>query len=319
MKMKGSDKLQYSLATCHLLGIIFLLFLNASCNLENSNSKNSLNSAGYAKIPEKVDFTFHVKPIISDRCFKCHGPDKNAIEGGLSLNTAEDAYKALGEAKDHFAIVPGDIEKSELVKRINSKDPTFLMPPPESNLELTEFEKKILTKWVEQGAEYKEHWAFIVPQKPSLPNITNSSWGNNEIDKFILAKHDENVLIQSEPAKKEKLLRRLSFDLTGLPPSIDELQQFKNDDSVNAFEKMIDHYLGTQDYGEHMASEWMDIARYADTHGYQDDFERIMWPWRDWVIHAFNKNMPYDEFVTYQLAGDLLPNPHQRTDSCYWF
>ena len=183
------------------------------------------------------------------------------------------------------------------------------MPPPESNLELTEFEKKILTKWVEQGAEYKEHWAFIVPQKPSLPNITNSSWGNNEIDKFILAKHDENVLIPSEPAKKEKLLRRLSFDLTGLPPSIDELQQFKNDDSVNAFEKMIDHYLGTQDYGEHMASEWMDIARYADTHGYQDDFERIMWPWRDWVIHAFNKNMPYDEFVTYQLAGDLLPNP----------
>ncbi|MGB5500351.1 MAG: PSD1 and planctomycete cytochrome C domain-containing protein, partial [Maribacter sp.] len=308
MKKKSSDKLRSSLVTCHLLVMMFLLFLNASCKLENSNSKKSLNNDGYAKIPEKVDFTFHVKPIISDRCFKCHGPDKNAIEGGLSLNTAEDAYKALGEAKDHFAIVPGDIEKSELVKRINSKDPTFLMPPPESNLELTEFEKKILTKWVEQGAEYKEHWAFIVPHKPSLPNPANLSWGNNEIDKFIASKHDEYGLTPSEPAKKEKLLRRLSFDLTGLPPSIDEIQQFKNDDSEKAFEKMIDLYMGTQDYGEHMAAEWMDIARYADTHGYQDDFERIMWPWRDWVIHAFNKNMPYDEFVTYQLAGDLLPN-----------
>ena len=309
MKMKGSDKLQHLLRTCHLLVIVFLLFLNASCKLENSNSKNSLDSDGYAKIPEKVDFTFHVKPIISDRCFKCHGPDKNAIEGGLSLNTAEDAYMALGDEKDHFAIVPGDIEKSELVKRINSRDPSFLMPPPESNLELTEYEKKILTKWIDQGAEYKDHWAFIVPQKTSLPNIANLSWGNNEIDKFILAKHDENGLNPSEPAQKEKLLRRLSFDLTGLPPSIDEIIQFKNDDTANAFEKMIDHYLGTQDYGEHMAAEWMDIARYADTHGYQDDFERIMWPWRDWVIHAFNKNMPYDEFVTYQLAGDLLPNP----------
>lgn len=309
MKMKGSDKLQHLLRTCHLLVIVFLLFLNASCKLENSNSKNSLDSDGYAKIPEKVDFTFHVKPIISDRCFKCHGPDKNAIEGGLSLNTAEEAYMALGDEKDHFAIVPGDIEKSELVKRINSRDPSFLMPPPESNLELTEYEKKILTKWIDQGAEYKDHWAFIVPQKTSLPNIANLSWGNNEIDKFILAKHDENGLNPSEPAQKEKLLRRLSFDLTGLPPSIDEIIQFKNDDTANAFEKMIDHYLGTQDYGEHMAAEWMDIARYADTHGYQDDFERIMWPWRDWVIHAFNKNMPYDEFVTYQLAGDLLPNP----------
>jgi len=309
MKIKGSDKLHYSQVTFHLLVIVFLLFLNASCKLENSNSKNSLNSEGYAKIPEKVDFTFHVKPIISDRCFKCHGPDKNAIEGGLSLNTAEDAFIALGDEKDHFAIVPGDIQKSELVNRINSKDPNSLMPPPESNLELSEYEKKILTKWIDQGAEYKDHWAFIVPQNPSLPNIANLSWGNNEIDKFILAKHNENGLNPSEPAKKEKLLRRLSFNLTGLPPSIDEIQQFKNDDSVNAFEKMIDHYLGTQDYGEHMASEWMDIARYADTHGYQDDFERIMWPWRDWVIHAFNKNMPYDEFVTYQLAGDLLPNP----------
>ena len=285
-----------------------LLVLCSSCKNENPQITAMDKTSGKTKIPDKVDFTFHVKPIISDRCFKCHGPDKNAIEAGLSLNTAEDAYKALGDKKDHFAIVPGDIERSELIKRIYSKDPNVLMPPPESNLELTDYEKKILTKWIEDGAEYKEHWAFIAPNKPTLPKVENSSWGANEIDTFILAKLSENGLSPSEPARKEKLLRRLSFDLTGLPPSIEELEQFKNDASPKAFEKMIDHYLGSKDYAEHMAAEWMDIARYADTHGYQDDFERIMWPWRDWVIHAFDKNMPYDRFVTYQLAGDLLPN-----------
>ena len=285
-----------------------LLILCSSCKNENPQITAMDKTFGKTKIPDKVDFTFHVKPIISDRCFKCHGPDKNAIEAGLSLNTAEDAYKALGDKKDHFAIVPGDIERSELIKRIYSKDPNVLMPPPESNLELTDYEKKILTKWIEDGAEYKEHWAFIAPNKPTLPKVENSLWGANEIDTFILAKLSENGLSPSEPARKEKLLRRLSFDLTGLPPSIEELEQFKNDASPKAFEKMIDHYLGSKDYAEHMAAEWMDIARYADTHGYQDDFERIMWPWRDWVIHAFDKNMPYDRFVTYQLAGDLLPN-----------
>ena len=285
-----------------------LLVLCSSCKNENPQITAMDKTSGKTKIPDKVDFTFHVKPIISDRCFKCHGPDKNAIEAGLSLNTAEDAYKALGDKKDHFAIVPGDIERSELIKRIYSKDPNVLMPPPESNLELTDYEKKILTKWIEDGAEYKEHWAFIAPNKPTLPKVENSSWGANEIDTFILAKLSENGLSPSEPARKEKLLRRLSFDLTGLPPSIEELEQFKNDASPKAFEKMIDHYLGSKDYAEHLAAEWMDIARYADTHGYQDDFERIMWPWRDWVIHAFDKNMPYDRFVTYQLAGDLLPN-----------
>ncbi len=309
MKKKGLDTMLNALAWPYPIVLVFLLVLNGSCNLKESKSKNASSSAHYAKIPEKVDFTFHVKPIISDRCFKCHGPDKNAIEGDLSLNTAEDAYKALGDKKDHFAIVPGDITKSELVHRIHSEDPNALMPPPESNLILTDFEKKILTKWIEQGAEYKDHWAFIAPQNPELPDTSTASWGNNEIDRFVLAKQEKNGLTPSEPASKEKLLRRLSFDLTGLPPTLAHLDQFKSDMAENAFAKMIDLYLGTQDYAEHMASEWMDIARYADTHGYQDDFERIMWPWRDWVIHAFTKNMPYDEFITYQLAGDLLPNP----------
>ena len=208
-----------------------LLVLSMGCKDKSPRQVAMEGSLGSPNIPDKVDFTFHVKPIISDRCFKCHGPDKNAIEGGLSLNTAEDAYAALGDKKDHFAIVPGDIERSELVKRIYSNDPNNLMPPPASNLVLTEYEKKILTQWIEDGAEYKQHWAFIAPKKPALPKVANTSWGSNEIDNFILAKLEENGLTTSAPARKEKLLRRLSFDLTGLPPSIEQIEQFKKNTS----------------------------------------------------------------------------------------
>lgn len=287
-------------------GLMIAIVILSGCSTNVSNSK-IISITGAAKVPEKIDFTFHVKPILSDRCFKCHGPDKNAIEGGLSLHTAEGAYMALGENKDHYAIVPGDIQKSELVTRLYAEDPNLLMPPPESNLELTEYEKSVLTKWIEQGAEYKTHWAFIPPTTPEVPQL-EISWGNNEIDKFIKVKLVEKGLEPSEMAPKEKLLRRVYFDLIGLPPSPGQVMDFVSDNSPLAFEKIVDSLLTTTDYAEHMASEWMDISRYADTHGYQDDFERIMWPWRDWVIHAFKKNMPYDEFVTYQLAGDLLPN-----------
>jgi len=289
-----------------LLFTQFVLLSLISCNTNNSSGKlitiNETNKA----VPEVVDFTFDVKPIISDRCFKCHGPDKNAIEGGLSLNSSEDAYKALGELKDHYAIVPKDIEKSTLIERIYSDDPGLKMPPPESNLELTEYEKAVLKKWIEQGAEYKAHWAFSPPVKPETP--VKKDWGNNEIDNFISAKHKQNGITPNERASKEKIIRRISFDLTGLPPSVKQIENFLGDTSEKAYENLIDSLLVTTDYAEHMASEWMDISRYADTHGYQDDFERTNWPWRDWVIHAFKKNMPYDQFVTYQLAGDLMPN-----------
>ncbi len=290
-----------------LLLCVPLLFIH-SCNQEVQNTVTTANNNGNGKIPAKIDFTFHVKPILSDRCFKCHGPDKNAIEGGLSLNTAQDAYMALGKKKDHYAIVPGDVENSELVKRIYTADESLMMPPPESNLDLTKYEKDILKKWIEQGAEYKEHWAFIAPVKPSVPKTNNTTWAQNEIDRFVLSQLEQNGLEPNEKATKEKLLRRVFFDLTGLPPSVEQINNFVNDDSPTAYEKIIDSLLNTMDYAEHMSAEWMDIARYADTHGYQDDFERIMWPWRDWVIHAFEQNMPYDKFVTYQLAGDLMPN-----------
>ena len=290
-----------------ILTLLIFLVVLSSCQQKPNSTEKLISKNDLGAIPEKVDFTFHVKPIISDRCFKCHGPDKNAIEGDLSLNTAEDAYKALGKLKDHYAIVPNKPEESTLVSRIYSEDANLLMPPPESNLELTETEKAILKKWIEQGAEYKEHWAFITPEPQKKLTTTKKDWANNAIDEFILAKLEFNSLSPSEKTSKEKLIRRVSFDLTGLPPSPEQVNAFVNDNRADAYEKLVDSLLSTTDYAEHMAAEWMDIGRYADTHGYQDDFERTMWPWRDWVIHAFEKNMAYDEFVTYQLAGDLLP------------
>lgn len=278
-----------------------------SCKENPSETETVIAQADINGIPDKIDFTFHVKPILSDRCFICHGPDKNAIEAGLSLHKAADAYAALGKLKDRFAVVPYKPEESEMVKRLYSDDPNLMMPPPESNLVLTPKEKAILEKWIAQGAEYKEHWAFIPPVKPEVPKTENKGWTANEIDNFVLDKLQLNGLSPSPMASKEKLIRRVSFDLTGLPPSPEQVQEFVNDSSEGAYETMVDALLNTKDYAEHMASEWMDISRYADTHGYQDDFERTMWPWRDWVIHAFDKNMPYDQFVTYQLAGDLMP------------
>lgn len=294
--------------------LILILHLALSLLLLNCEQKESasfaIQSANKEQvIPDKIDFNFHVKPILSDRCFACHGPDKNAIEGDLSLATKEDAMKALGKHKNRFAIVPNFPDSSTLIQRIYSDDPEEVMPTPESNLSLTDYEKEVLKKWIEQGAEWKKHWSFIPPQKPEIPTIKNKEWGSNEIDKFVLAKLESKQIQPNIPAEKEKLLRRLSFDLTGLPPTLEELTAFLEDEEPNAVEKQIDRLLASNAFAEQMTVQWLDLARYADSHGYQDDLERITWPWRDWVIHAFKKNMPYDEFVTWQLAGDLLPNP----------
>nr|WP_299382853.1 PSD1 and planctomycete cytochrome C domain-containing protein [Allomuricauda sp.] len=287
--------------------LVFALFM-VGCQGKKDQYASISDNGAPVQIPDSVDFSFHIKPILSDRCFACHGPDKNAIEGGLSLNKAEDAYAALGEEKDHYAIVPGDLENSELVHRIFSEDPNLVMPPPESNLTLSSYEKELLKKWIAQGAVYKKHWAFVPPKEQAVPIIENDSWSQNEIDKFVLKKIQEKGFEPSERAAKEQLIRRTYFGITGLPPNVQQVQSFLEDESPNAFENIVDSLLQTKDYAEYMAADWMDVARYADTHGYQDDFERIMWPWRDWVIHAFDKNMPYDQFVTYQLAGDMLPN-----------
>ena len=260
------------------------------------------------EVPTTIDYIFDVKPILSDRCFLCHGPDDGTREAGLRLDTKEGAYAALGINKDRFVIVPKDTTASELVNRIHAVGTEKLMPPEDANLTLNDYEKKVLTKWIQQGAIWKDQWAFVVPKKEKVPQIANVSLTANEIDNFIIQKLETLGLNPSERASKEKLIRRVYFDVTGLPPSIEDIDAFLNDSSPKAYEKVVDQLLASTRYGEHMTTNWLDIARYSDTHGYQDDLERIMWPWRDWVISAFNRNMPYDQFVQWQLAGDLMPD-----------
>ena len=283
--------------------VIVLLF-PSSCKIDQVISSPSITNA----IPDKIDFNFHVKPILSDRCFTCHGPDENARKEGLRFDTKEGAFAVLGKNKDHFAIVPNDVENSTLVNRIFSEDPEEMMPTPESNLTLTNYEKEILKKWIEQGAEWKEHWSFLPIKDSGIPEVTEGKI-NNQIDNFVLAKLNAQNLKSMGMANKAQLIRRVTFDLTGLPPTLAEIDNFEKDDSSDAYENVVDRLLQTDAYAEMMTTNWLDLARYADSHGYQDDLERIMFPWRDWVIHAFKKNMPYDQFVTWQLAGDLLPNP----------
>ena len=273
--------------------------------IDNSNADYEIINV--SNVPETIDFNFHVNPILSDKCFACHGPDDKQRKANLRLDTKEGLYQ-MTEDLIKRVIDLDNLEESEMIRRIFHENKSIVMPPPESNLSLSEYEKNILKKWILQGAEWKKHWSFIKPEKPEIPQIENNQWVKNEIDIFI-AKNIENQNLEfSKMESKEILLRRLYFDIVGLPPSLDDIDQFLNDKSQNAFEKVVDKLLDSENYGERMASIWMDIARYGDSHGYQDDTERTMWPWRDWVIHAYNKNLPYDEFITWQLAGDLIPN-----------
>ena len=262
-------------------------------------------SVAVAGVPDVVDFNFHVKPLLSDRCFKCHGPDDRARKAGLRFDIRDAAFGELPSGRR--AVVAGDTRRSELVRRILSTDPKVMMPAPDSHLALTDVERATLVRWIEQGAEWKPHWAFIVPTRPAVPPTKTSGWARSDVDRFVLATLESKGLAPSPEAPRETLLRRVSMDLTGLPPTLAEIDAFVADHSPDAYERVVDRLLASPAYGEHMAVEWLDLARYADSHGYQDDGMRTMWPWRDWVISAFNRNMPLDQFVTWQLAGDLLP------------
>ncbi|MGP1994356.1 PSD1 and planctomycete cytochrome C domain-containing protein [Zobellia laminariae] len=262
----------------------------------------------YTKLPKKVDFNQHVKPILSDKCFICHGPDKAKIKGGLQLHDPELAYAESPNTPGLYSIDPGNPGNSEVVKRILTDDPDIIMPAPASHLTLTPYEKAMLVKWIEEGAEYKDHWAFLKPVKHEIPKVKQTDFVSSPIDNFVLATLEEQGMSPSKRADKELLLRRASIDLTGLPPTLEEMNSFVNDSSPNAFEKQIDRLLASSHYGEQMTLDWMDVSRYADTHGYSNDRYRDTSPWRDWVIKSFNKNMPYDEFITWQLAGDLFKN-----------
>ena len=259
----------------------------------------------YRKITSKLDYNMDVKPILSDKCFACHGPDKAKQKAGLRLDKAEAAFAQLPETPGKVAIKPGNIQKSEIVHRILSRDPEYIMPTPGSHLSLSAREKAVVIKWIEQGAEYKPHWAFVKPVKINPPAVEGST---NPIDQFVRARLKTLNISPAPQAPKELLLRRASMDITGLPPTPEEIDAFLADTSATAFEKQVDRLLKSPHYGERMAADWLDLARYADTHGYTVDRERDMSPYRDWVIRAFNQNMRYDRFIHEQLAGDLMPN-----------
>jgi hypothetical protein len=259
-----------------------------------------------AVFPGDVDFSRDILPILSDNCYQCHGPDEKARKAKLRLDTKEGAFR-LKDGK--AVIVPGKSAESELVHRITSIDPDEVMPPPDSNRKLTPKQIDLLKRWVEQGAKWNQHWAFVPPKRSSPPNAKLEAWPRNGIDQFILERLEKEGLTPSPQARKETLIRRVTLDLTGLPPSPPEVDAFLANNASDAYERLVDRLLNSSRYGERMASDWLDLARYADTHGFQMDRYRPMWPWRDWVIKAFNQNLPFDQFVTWQLAGDLLPNP----------
>ncbi len=294
-----------------LFVVLFLLLFTAmgSCTIKDQSqtTANTAGQVGEQALPELISFNYHVRPILSDRCYACHGPDEAKIEAGLSFSSPAAAFAALGDQQDHYAIVPGQAAQSTLVERIYSADETLMMPPPESNLSLSDYERAILKRWIEQGAVYEEHWSFQPVSNPAIPEVEQEDFVRNDIDRFILRQIEAAGERPAPEAQKELLIRRLAFDLTGLPPTLEEIEAFVNDRSADAYEKVVDHYLNSAAYAENMTAIWLDVARYADTHGYQDDLERVMWPWRDWVIHAFRQNMPYNQFVQWQLAGDLLP------------
>lgn len=254
---------------------------------------------------DQISYNFHIRPILSDKCFACHGPDANKREADLRLDTEEGAFKGLKESPGMFALVAGKPAESALYHRIISEDPGELMPPPESNLKLTPEEISLLKKWIEQGAKYEPHWAFLKIEKPAVPE---TEWGTNEIDAFVFKKMRSKKLEPNPEAKSHELIKRASLDLTGLPPTPALLDKYADFAGENTYESLLDELLAQPAYGEKLGVLWMDVSRYADSYGYQDDEVRSQWPYRDWVIHAFNNNLPYDQFLTWQLAGDLLPD-----------
>jgi hypothetical protein len=245
------------------------------------------------------DFTRDVRPILAKNCFKCHGPDEKTRKGGLRLDVREAALAA--------AIVPGQPGKSELMSRIHAGDPAKVMPPPSTKIQLTTQQKDVLQRWIAAGAKYQKHWAFVPPRQPTPPKVMHKEWVRNAIDAFILARLEAAKLSPSPPADRTTLIRRLSLDLIGLPPMPEEVDAFLQDASPRAYEALVERLLASPHYGERWARRWLDLARYADTNGYEKDRARTIWPYRDWVIQALNDDMPFDRFTIEQIAGDMLP------------
>ena len=258
-----------------------------------------------AETDKPIDFDREIRPIFSENCYPCHGPDENKRKAGLRFDRKEGAFVKLKSGS--FAIVPGSLAQSELAHRIVLTNSDDQMPPPDSTKKLSPSQIDLLQRWIREGAKWESHWSFVAPKRPPLPKVRDKKWAHNEIDTFVLAKLEREKLHPSPPAPRETLLRRLSLDLAGLPPTPTQLAAWSAQrDPVRA---AVDELLASPHFGERMASDWLDVARYADTHGFNNDSLRSMWRWRDWVVQAFNRNLPYDRFITDQLAGDLEKNP----------
>jgi hypothetical protein len=260
--------------------------------------------AGTAQAQD-VDFNRDIRPLLSDNCYHCHGPDASTRKADLRLDTPEGAFTNLG---GYTAIVRGDAEASELFQRLIHDDPTERMPPRKSKKKFTPEQIEPFKRWINQGAELQQHWSFIPPQRPNLPKTKQSGWAANGIDHFVLKRLEDEGLQPSPQADNTTLIRRATLDLTGLPPTPEEVDAFLADKRPNAYERLVDRLLDSPRYGERMAVNWLEAARYADTDGYQNDGPRDVWRWRDWVVEAYNRNLPFDEFTIEQLAGDMLPN-----------
>ncbi|MDX1930925.1 MAG: DUF1549 domain-containing protein, partial [Pirellulaceae bacterium] len=288
-------------ANFHLRFVIGFLFLVPAQNLSADT--------GLTPNTGRVNFSRDIRPILSDKCFQCHGPDEAQQKSGLRLDLREDALAAADSGS--IAIVPKDPDISELMKRALSKDPDEVMPPADSTKKLTEGEIDLLRKWIAEGADYEMHWAFAPPTRPAVPAVDDTlakDWSHNPVDRFLHANLRQAGLTPNPTANKETLIRRVALDLTGLPPTPTQIDKFLADQSDRAYENMVDEMFSSPHYGERMALNWLDYARYADSNGYQSDGSRDIWGWRDWVIHAYNQNLPFDQFTIEQLAGDMLPN-----------
>jgi hypothetical protein len=254
----------------------------------------------------EIDFNRQIRPILSENCFQCHGPDQSHRKANYRLDTKEGVFAVGKSGKKNILL--RDAKNSELVHRIEEAEGDGLMPPLKSGKKLNADQIKLIKQWINEGANYGEHWAFVVPKSNSVPDVNNSKWVRTPIDAFVLSRLESNNITPSPQASKEVLIRRLTLDLIGLPPTLKEVDDFLRDDSPQAYEKVVDRLLASNQYGERMAMQWLDYARFADSNGFQTDSSRSMWPWRDWVINAYNANMPFNQFTIEQIAGDMLPN-----------
>ena len=271
-------------------------------------SRDAMGDASMGQRRQPIDFNRDIRPMLSANCFACHGPDEGHREADLRLDVREAAI-------DWGAIVPAAADESEMIRRILSDDPDEVMPPPHTGDMLSAEQKTLFARWIDEGAEYAEHWAFVPPQRPAVPTVSRDGWARNAIDRFVLARMQKRGLSPSPEADRLTLIRRLSLDLTGLPPTVEEADAFATDRSPDAYERLVDRLLDSPRYGERWAQLWLDLARYSDTNGYEKDRERSIWPYRDWVIRAINDDLPFDRFTVEQLAGDMLPDatPAQQT------